>query len=137
MVWARVDSRHGSGCSRFPRQLRPGIPTRARDGQYFGASAPSVVRGVPFKDRTPAAEPGPAAAVSVAYPECVARLTGMDMGTNEQAHKEAARRVKVQDGATYTVIKRQRPGPDQDAYYWLGDNGQEIELTEKEIADLL
>jgi hypothetical protein len=61
----------------------------------------------------------------------------MDMGTNEQAHKEAARRVKVQDGATYTVIKRQRPGPDQDAYYWLGDNGQEIELTEKEIADLL
>jgi hypothetical protein len=61
----------------------------------------------------------------------------MDMGTNEQAHNEATRRVKVQNGATYTVIKRRSPGPDQHAYYWLGDNGQESEFTEKEIADLL
>jgi hypothetical protein len=73
----------------------------------------------------------------VAYPDCVAKLTGMDTGTDEQARNEVARRVKVQNGTTYTVVKRRRSGPDQHAYYWLGDNGQEIGLTEKEIADLL
>ena len=45
--------------------------------------------------------------------------------------------VKIQDGATYTVVKRSHPAPEQGAYYWLGDNGQELELTAEEAAELL
>ncbi|MHA7285940.1 hypothetical protein ACX80I_06660 [Arthrobacter sp. MDT3-44] len=61
----------------------------------------------------------------------------MDKGTDEQAHARSAPRVKVQNGATYTVTKRSRPGRGQRPYFWLGDNGQEVDLTEKEIAELL
>lgn len=45
--------------------------------------------------------------------------------------------VKIQDGATYTIAKRSHPDAGQRTYYWLGDNGQELELTEEEAADLL
>lgn len=42
--------------------------------------------------------------------------------------------VKVHDGATYTVVKRSSPASGQRSHYWLGDNGQEIELTHDEAA---
>lgn len=45
-------------------------------------------------------------------------------------------RVKVIDGATYSVVKRKHPAEGQRDYYWLGDNGQEIEMTEGEAAEL-
>lgn len=56
-----------------------------------------------------------------------------------QGHDETGLRakVRVQDGATYSVVKRLQPSAGQRSHYWLGDNGQEIELTEKEIAELL
>ncbi|MBE1513722.1 hypothetical protein [Nesterenkonia halotolerans] len=60
----------------------------------------------------------------------------MDMETNGQAYNGRAPSVKVQNGATYTVTKRPRPRPGQGSFYWLGDNGQEIELTEQETAEL-
>lgn len=45
-------------------------------------------------------------------------------------------RVKVLNGATYTLTQRSRPSPGQRSHYWLGDNGQEIELTDEEAAEL-
>lgn len=42
--------------------------------------------------------------------------------------------VKIQDGATYTIVKRSRPDSGQRLYYRLGDNGQELELTDEEAA---
>lgn len=45
--------------------------------------------------------------------------------------------VKIQDGATYTIVKRSHPDTGQRTYHWLGDNGQELELTDEEAADLL
>lgn len=45
--------------------------------------------------------------------------------------------VKIQDGATYTIIERSPPAAGQRAYCWLGDNGQELELTDEEAAELL
>ncbi|MHA7220356.1 hypothetical protein ACX80L_15895 [Arthrobacter sp. MDT1-48-3] len=44
--------------------------------------------------------------------------------------------VKVQDGATFTVVKRSSPAAGQSSHYWLGDNGQEIDLTQEEAARL-
>ncbi|MGO4192236.1 hypothetical protein AB4Y67_11265 [Arthrobacter sp. YAF17] len=43
--------------------------------------------------------------------------------------------VKIQDGATYTVVKRAHPAAGQRTYYRLGDNGQELELTDEEAAE--
>lgn len=43
---------------------------------------------------------------------------------------------KIQDGATYTVVKRSHPAAGQQAFYWLGDNGRELELTEEETDQL-
>lgn len=40
--------------------------------------------------------------------------------------------IKVQDGVTYTIVER-RPISDQFKYYWLGDNGEELELTWEEF----
>lgn len=56
-----------------------------------------------------------------------------------QGHDETGFRakVRVQDGATYTVVKRSQPSDGQRSHYWQGDNGRKIELTEKEIAELL
>lgn len=45
--------------------------------------------------------------------------------------------IKIQDGSTYTLIKRSNVAGGQQAYRWVGDNGQEIELTEEEAAELL
>ncbi|MBD1594397.1 hypothetical protein HC744_20450 [Arthrobacter sp. S1_S22] len=45
--------------------------------------------------------------------------------------------IKIQDGSTYTLIKRANVAAGQQAYRWVGDNGQEIELTEEEAAELL
>lgn len=45
--------------------------------------------------------------------------------------------VKIQDGATFTVVKRAHPATGQPAYYWLGDNGQELELSDDEAAEHL
>lgn len=45
--------------------------------------------------------------------------------------------IKIQDGATYTIIKRANVAAGQQPYRWVGDNGQEIELTEAEAAELL
>lgn len=44
--------------------------------------------------------------------------------------------VKILDGATYTIIKR-ASAPGRRDYVWVGDNGQEIELTDEEAAELL
>ncbi len=44
--------------------------------------------------------------------------------------------VKIQDGATYTVVKRSNPTVGRDSHYWLGDNGQEIALTQGETSAL-
>lgn len=41
--------------------------------------------------------------------------------------------VKVQGGATYTIIER-LPASDPPVYYWLGDNGAELEITEEEAS---
>ena len=35
--------------------------------------------------------------------------------------------VKIRDGATYMIAKRSHPDAAQRTYYWLGDNGQELE----------
>jgi len=47
-------------------------------------------------------------------------------------HNEAVQ-VKVADGATYTIVRRKNPQPGRPAYYWLGDDGAELELTDEEI----
>ncbi|MGC5077884.1 hypothetical protein [Agrococcus sp. DT81.2] len=45
--------------------------------------------------------------------------------------------VKIEDGATYTIIERPRPAEGQPTHRWVGDNGHEIELTDDEAARLL
>ncbi|GAA2178106.1 hypothetical protein GCM10009847_06800 [Leucobacter tardus] len=44
--------------------------------------------------------------------------------------------VKILDGATYSIIKRP-PEPGKRDYVWVGDDGNEIELTAEEAAELL
>ncbi len=44
--------------------------------------------------------------------------------------------VKILDGATYTIIKRDSESG-QLGYVWVGDNGQEIDITDEEAAGLL
>lgn len=44
--------------------------------------------------------------------------------------------AKIQNGATYTVVSRSNPAVGQRTYYWLGDHGKELELTDDEVADL-
>jgi hypothetical protein len=51
-------------------------------------------------------------------------------------HKLYRMTAKILNGATYTVIKP-ASAPDQRDYVWVGDNGQEIELTEEEAAKFL
>lgn len=51
-------------------------------------------------------------------------------------HKLYRMTVKILDGATYTIIRR-ACAPGQRDYVWVGDNGQEIELTEEETAEFL
>lgn len=43
--------------------------------------------------------------------------------------------MKVHDGATFTLAERSRPGDGQGSYYWLGDNGQELGVTDEEAAE--
>lgn len=45
-------------------------------------------------------------------------------------------RVKIISGSTYSIIKR-APALGRRDYVWVGDNGQEIELTDEEAAELL
>jgi hypothetical protein len=45
--------------------------------------------------------------------------------------------VKIQDGATYTLIERPHPAEGERSHRWVGDNGREIELTDDEAAQLL
>lgn len=45
-------------------------------------------------------------------------------------------RVKIVDGSTYSIIKR-APAIGRRDHVWVGDNGQEIELTDEEVAELL
>ncbi|MBO1900928.1 hypothetical protein J4H92_03070 [Leucobacter weissii] len=42
--------------------------------------------------------------------------------------------VKIVDGATYTLVRRDDPPPGRRAHCWLGDNGWELELAEEEAA---
>lgn len=44
-------------------------------------------------------------------------------------------KVKVLDGATYTIIKRAST-PGLRDYRWVGDDGREIELTNEEPEEL-
>jgi hypothetical protein len=44
--------------------------------------------------------------------------------------------VKILEGATYSIIRRPA-APGQRDYVWVGDNGQELELTDEEAAELL
>ena len=53
-----------------------------------------------------------------------------------QKKARAAQRVKVLDGATYTLVMRTDPHPGQRHHFWLGDNGHELELTDAEAAEL-
>lgn len=45
--------------------------------------------------------------------------------------------VKIEDGATYTIIARAHPAEGQPTHRWVGDNGRELELTDDEAARLL
>jgi hypothetical protein len=56
------------------------------------------------------------------------------MYDERQKTSRAKQRVKILDGATYTLTERTSPAPGQRTHYWLGDNGREIELTEEEDA---
>jgi hypothetical protein len=51
-------------------------------------------------------------------------------------HKLFRMTVKILDGATYTIMKRASASGPRD-YVWVGDNGQEIELTNEEAGALL
>lgn len=44
--------------------------------------------------------------------------------------------IKILNGATYSIIQRPNPQPGQRNYYWLGDNGTEIELKDEEARRL-
>lgn len=63
---------------------------------------------------------------------------GLGMAYDEMQKRKSApaARVKVVDGATYALTERARPASDQPSLYWLGDNGQELELTDEEAAEL-
>ncbi|MEV8336937.1 hypothetical protein [Leucobacter sp. NPDC077196] len=70
----------------------------------------------------------------------VGMVIGLAAGTLYDASRKkrtAARRVKTLDGATYTLSARTHPSSHQRSHYWLGDNGQELELTDAEAAELL
>lgn len=45
-------------------------------------------------------------------------------------------RVKIVDGATYTIVQRAAVRPGQRMHYWLGDDGTELELTDEEASQL-
>lgn len=45
--------------------------------------------------------------------------------------------VKLEDGATSTIIERVRPAEGQPTHRWVRDNGRELELTDDEAARLL
>lgn len=89
------------------------------------------------RDHPTVPELGSDSNIFVTHPVLVAKLASMDTETGSQAYIGRARSVKLQNGATYTVTKRSRPRPGQRSFYWLGDNGQEFELTEQEAAELL
>lgn len=40
--------------------------------------------------------------------------------------------TKEVDGVTYTLTRRDAPGPDLTAWYWLGSDGEVLELDEAE-----
>lgn len=40
--------------------------------------------------------------------------------------------TKELDGVTYTLTRRDSPGPDLSAWYWLGSDGTVLELDEAE-----
>ncbi len=63
-------------------------------------------------------------------------VAGMFVDENRKK-RTAAGPVKTIDGSTFTLIARKHPEPGQRSHYWLGDNGQEIELTDTEAAELL
>lgn len=44
--------------------------------------------------------------------------------------------VKIEDGATYTLIARPRPADGEAPIRWVGDDGRELELTDDEAAAL-
>ncbi|MEL5990629.1 hypothetical protein ACOKGD_04865 [Microbacterium phosphatis] len=45
-------------------------------------------------------------------------------------------KIKIENGASYTLIARSDPATGQQDHRWVGDNGHEIELTEDEAAEL-
>lgn len=71
---------------------------------------------------------------------CIGLAIGLGLGiTYDELRKKSATssRIKIVGGATYSLTKRAHPRPDQRSHYWLGDNGQEIELTDEEASELL
>lgn len=54
----------------------------------------------------------------------------------QQKKKRRISRVKVEDGASYTILRRTDPVPGRRHHCWVGDNGAEIELTDEEAASL-
>ncbi|WP_017885178.1 MULTISPECIES: hypothetical protein [Leucobacter] len=44
--------------------------------------------------------------------------------------------TKEVDGVTYTLTRRDAPGPDLAAWYWLGTDGEVLELEEPELRAL-
>ncbi len=55
----------------------------------------------------------------------------------KQSSRPKPRAVKVENGATFTLVERKSPRPGQRSHYWLGDNGQELELSDDEATELL
>lgn len=51
-------------------------------------------------------------------------------------HELGRMTVKILDGGTYTIIER-ASAPGRRDYAWVGDNGQEIGLTDEVVAELL
>lgn len=71
---------------------------------------------------------------------CIGLAIGLGLGiTYDEFQKKSAAstRVKIVGGATYALTKRSNPASNQRSHYWLGDNGQELELTDEEAAELL
>lgn len=44
--------------------------------------------------------------------------------------------TKVVNGVTFTLTRRDAPGPDLSAWYWLGSDGSSLDLDEAEFRAL-
>lgn len=59
-----------------------------------------------------------------------------DAVTTRTIYSGGMEKVRIINGVTYTLIARHRPAEGQNAVRWVGDNGDEIELTAEEVNEL-